>query len=585
MNTKDIFQKNIEVIDLVNQMILLFRRQNFNRGDRIFPIWIQKFSALMGIFFEQKTYFNEYGVLIEETLVTQMLKEIMQAQEQKDYTLLADLLELRILPFFLSVQDVLRAKESDCLFDNSFETNLRYLQTVDPILAGILREQRNRMLSLKCENESDMILSYKDDKLLCSYELEQTSQGNPTLRMTDQKGSWYFHGNACPLDAARSFASTYYRTDRMGYCIYGLGLGYHVRALCEETCFAVPVTVFESDLNIIVLAMQMYDYSSLLQRNLKIVYDPDFHKFMEHIQNDSEPPVIHYPSLRNISYEAVKKRMEELFVQDSSIRNQLVEMLANFNSNILHCTHYVDELKSEITGKDVYLVAAGPSLDKNIELLKKKPKNAVIIVVGTAFRKLMNENIKPDYAVFLDSGSRVYGQVQNFDTKRVSCLIASTACKEIAQNYQGDCYLVCQNGFKEAQRYASEHGLNTYNTGGSVSTIAFDIAIGLGAKSVIVIGLDLAYTGNKIHASGADWRTLSEDATGLVEIKSFDGGTVRTTMAMEMYRLWFEKRIADANNALPKEHVPDFINATEGGAYIAGMKYRSLKEAIDNNEK
>ncbi|MFT3985435.1 MAG: DUF115 domain-containing protein [Lachnospiraceae bacterium] len=578
MNTKEIFQKNIEAVDLVNEMILLFRKQNFNRGDRLFPAWIRNFSALVGIFFAEKKYFNTYGTIAEEADIADMLQTLMQAQEQKDYVLLADLLELRVLPLLYSLQEVIRMQESagsrettgDSLCLDYFETNLAYLEKEQPELARQLRFRRGGAL----------LKSFTDEARHCLYELEQTSQGALTLKLTDKNGSYYFHSNHSPLLEAYLLASNYYEDKKAQYSVYGIGLGYHIRALYAECRGGVPITVYESDLNIIVFAMQTANFVPLLQKELRLVYDPDFTFFMKRLQNTIEAPVIHYPSLRNISQETVKKRMEELFVQDSSIRNQCGEMLSNFRNNIKNCGHDVGELSGKIVGKDVYLAAAGPSLDKNIALLRERPENAVLIVVGTALRKLLAAGIRPDYAVFLDASDRIYAQLAGLEKESVPLLIASTACRRLAENYQGPAYLIFQKEFEEAERHAKEHGCRTYMTGGSVATIAFDIALRLGAKRIIAIGLDLAYTGNKLHAVGAGLREVSEDSAGLIPTGASDGGTVYTTQAMEMYRRWFEKRIERAVSEMPQKELPEFINATEGGAYIAGMQCRTLRDVI-----
>lgn len=582
MNIKEIFQKNIEAIDLVNVMILLFRKQNFNRGDRLFPVWIQNFSVLVGTFFAEKDYFNACGTIVEESGIADMLKELMRSQEQRDYVLLADLFELRVLPLLYSLQETirmqenLRSQESACiresagdpLFADHFKANLACLEKEQPELARLLRARGGELPT------------FTDKERHRTYELEQTSQGAPTLKLTDKNGSYYFHSNNSPLLEARLLASNYYEETRAAYCVYGIGLGYHVRALYLECKGGVPITVYESDLNMLVFALRATNFVSMLQKELRLIYDPDLTLFTKQLQNNSEVLMIHYPSLRNILEEAVKKRMEELFVQDSSIRNQRGEMLSNFRNNIKNCGHYIDELSGQIAGKDVYLVAAGPSLDKNIALLKEKPENAVIVVVGTAFRKLLAEGIRPDYAVFLDAADRIYAQLEGLEEESVPLMIASTACRRLAESYQGKRYLICQKEFNEAERYAKEHGYQTYMTGGSVATIAFDVALRLCAKRIVAIGLDLAYTGNKLHARNAGGRELSGDMTGLIPVKASDGGKVYTTQAMEMYRRWFENRIARAVAETPSKELPEFINATEGGAYIAGMQYRALSDVI-----
>lgn len=49
----------------------------------------------------------------------------------------------------------------------------------------------------------------------------------------------------------------------------------------------------------------------------------------------------------------------------------------------------MDVLGRVFAGKDVFIVAAGPSLDKNIELLRERSDKSIILATGTVFQKLM----------------------------------------------------------------------------------------------------------------------------------------------------------------------------------------------------
>ena len=132
--------------------------------------------------------------------------------------------------------------------------------------------------------------------------------------------------------------------------------------------------------------------------------------------------------------------------------------------------------------------------------------------------------------------------------------------------------MVCQEGYAPAEELAKENGFHLYQSGGSVSTIAMDVAIRLGAARVICLGLDLAYTNDATHASGTmDYTSCA--ASDEYKVKAFDGGTVNSSNLFIVYREWIEQRIQ-------REKECRFINATEGGAYIEGMQHMSLKEAM-----
>ena len=638
MNKVHIFQTIITLINDLQEMILLFRMQNFNRAERMFSRWTGTYGQVLSDLFACKAELNagsaaeESGdgngsALIDETVIMAELQDLMHAMEQKDYVLMADLMQLQILPFLESVQNVLREL---IIRQAVARAEVEDTGSVDTDPAGTGSENAD----VEAPSDDDLLrvagAECEDDGKI--YRLEPTSSGDLTLSITDADGTYYLHSNASPVQEGMLFAQQYYDCNAASYAVYGLGLGYHVLALCKETHGLVPVTVYESDANVIDLARKLTDFSLYEGRNLKIVHDPTLAGFAQAISGDvcadgsagsdesaqdcscaggtdAVPmPVIHYPSIRNVKDPAVRERLLQLFVQDSSIRNQVGEMLANFRYNVGHASGLADVLEEKIRGRDVILVAAGPSLDANVELLRPfsglaenrgtnnqtdeqvsggqmigqadepagcAQKKPVIICVGTAFRKLLGMGIRPDFVGFLDASERIRAQIRGVETETVPALIGSTATMMITKDYAGEKYLICQQGFAEAEHYAKEQGGRTYESGGSIATILFDMARQLGASRIMTVGLDLAYTGMKLHADGAGRSSVLQDAQGLVEVPSLTGGSVYTTSAMQMYIAWFEKYIkahADAGT--------EFIDATEGGAKITGMRVMKLAEAL-----
>ncbi len=569
MNEIGTFQTIIKLINDLQEMILLFRMQNFNRAERIFSAWTGLYGQAISDLLAAKTELNaamdpdgtSSPVLIDETVILTELQALMNAMEQKDYVLMADLMQMQILPFLESVQGVLRSRIID--------------QAADA-------DQLLKVAGAACEEGSK------------TYNLEPTSSGDLTLSVSDEAGTYYMHSNVNPAAEGRLLALQYYDVHVPGYAVFGLGLGYHVIALCREAHGLVPVTVYESDKNIIDLARQITDFSYDEERNLKIVYDPTLSAFAEAISDPGEDeervdrnlpiPVIHYPSIRNIADPAIRERLTQLFVQDSSIRNQVGEMMANFRYNKVHATALVDTLEEQFRGRDVILVAAGPSLDRNVELLRpyldtgqsaQKDARPLVICVGTAFRKLLSMGLRPDYVGFLDVSERIRAQIRGVEQETVPALIGSTATMTITRDYAGEKYMICQQGFAEAEDHAAALGGRTYETGGSVITILFDVARRLGAKRIVTIGLDLAYTGMQMHANGAGNSAVLSDAQGLVEVASLNGEQLYTTAAMKMYVEWFERYVAKH-----ADEDTEFIDATEGGAKIKGMRIAKLAEVL-----
>jgi hypothetical protein len=549
---KNIYNNNKYIIHTIKNSIFAFRKQNFDVGLRQFTFILNVLSQNMVEILKYKSYFNEYLVTVEEEVIMGILENITNAQKNHEYILLADLMELQLMPLVISWQEVIQSKEDIIAFEDQFEKNIEYLKDYNDSLAKLVVSQPN---------------------IEDGYEVEPTTSGGVTIKVNRDNQEFYLLSNNDPQNAAEIFADTYYSPRISRYQIFGMELLNNANALLgyKDTEY---VDVYESDLNIIKLACRYGNLYYLSIGRLNIYYDPDYTKFAKASQSDSENQVIamHWPSIRNIRDIKIRERFEHLFMVDSSIRNQGDMMISNFISNVKHCDRYVDELLPKFQGKDVYIIAAGPSLDKNINQLNVKPQNSIILAVGTVYKKLENMGISPDYIIVSDANRRVVGQVIGVRDNKVPMLILSTAYREFATRNEGEHYLICQQDFKEAEEYAKNNNYNLYKTGGSVTTTALDVSIRLGARRIILLGVDLAYTNNLAHATGTS-RREHNGTEGLIPVKAIDGSTVYASKLFVMYREWIENRIRDEKDV-------EVIDATEGGAWIKGTTVCPLSEII-----
>lgn len=548
MSGIELFTMLKSLLNRLDEMSLAFDMQNFNRGERLFEHWSKDYGMILTEIIGRRVEINAGSIAatgteaVDESVIFIELKGLLTAMEQKDYVLMSDILRLQIRPF---------------------------LQSLILPVGNLATEE------LAKEGDDEAILDitgYEYEDAGRIYRLEPTASGLLTLSISDEMGTYYMHGNDNPYSSAKLMSMQYYDVKAEKYVVFGLGLGYHVLALCKACHGLVPIEVYETDEVIIELSRRTVDLSEYEGKCLTIIGDPGLEKFS--LAASSGTLMIHYPSIRNIKNDILRDRMNQLFVQDSSIRNQIGEMLANFRYNAANIPDSVDLIKPAVAGKDVILVAAGPSLDRNIDVLKRLcDSDKCIICVGTAFRKLMNAGIKPDYVAFLDSSERLRAQIRGLEEVYVPALMASTATMSITRDYAGKKYIICQKGMDEAEFLASKKGYELYESGGSVATLIMDIAVHLGARRTICVGLDLAYTDSKYHADGAGRSNTIESLDGLLKVKASDGTILYTTQAMNMYREWFEEYIKRHENCKT-----EFINATEGGVKISGMKEMALED-------
>ena len=230
----------------------------------------------------------------------------------------------------------------------------------------------------------------------------------------------------------------------------------------------------------------------------------------------------------------------------------------------------------DVTG---IVVAAGPSLNKNIQELKKAKGKAFIIAVDTALKPLLREGIVPDMFFIVDA-LKPMNLVEMRGVEQIPMATTLNATPEILDFHQGKKFFFDES-YQFAEKIMKKSGLPWGNvcSGGSVATNAFSLLYKIGLKTIILVGQDLALTGNKTHADGTFEEKMHEvDTKDCQWIEGNYEEKVPTRTDFYVFLEWYKTNIR-----LYKEHVAGFrvINATEGGAKIEGTELMTLKDAIE----
>ncbi len=523
-----IFQENQALLQLIDVAVANFHIQNFDKGLRLSDKILARLNNLIVAYVEQAKEIGETcGFELDIEQIKGILLPIMKAQQESDYVLLSDLYQLQLACYVESMQQAL------------FQ------------LISEERIQRN------------------------DYIVEFCTNGEYTLAKQQGERTIYLHSNHKPMFSAYELAKSWYKPDKSKYIIVGFGLGYHAYQLGEldET---IEIVVFENDREVIELS-EKYGLKKefLLNPKHQLIYDADQSKLLKELSNLTEEGsfVIHYPSLQLMEQCDIKQKLENYFIQYSSVENQTSLMTSNFRENQANVPESIYQLKEQWNGKTAYIVAAGPSLDYNFQYLKEvKKENSIIIAVGTVFRKMVKEQVPIDYVIISDANERVRAQINGVEDQQIPLLLLSTTNYRFGRDYQGPKYLVYQEGFVLAEEAAKKQNGFLCQVGGSVSTVALDLAVKMGCKRIITVGLDLAYTNNYVHATDTSRRNIA-DVKNLRVIDDIYGKEVYTTCSMDKYREWIENHIKGIKGI-------EFYNATEGGANIRGMENVKLKEMI-----
>lgn len=219
------------------------------------------------------------------------------------------------------------------------------------------------------------------------------------------------------------------------------------------------------------------------------------------------------------------------------------------------------------------IVAAGPSLEKNAEELRKAKNHAVIFCVDAAANYLLERDIIPDLICTVDTRK----ELKNFKNPKMPqvplAITPESNCKAI--ELLPDVKPIYVSTILEYYTTLFEQfggRLTNIQSGGSVANTCFEMGIYLDFHTIILVGQDLALADNKAHAGDSEL-TEEDVAGGLHLVDGYYGDKVYTRGDFDVYINYYNMRLAELTDR-------KIINATEGGAKLKGAEQMPLREAI-----
>ncbi len=216
----------------------------------------------------------------------------------------------------------------------------------------------------------------------------------------------------------------------------------------------------------------------------------------------------------------------------------------------------------------VIVVAAGPSLRKNIGELKRAKGHALIVAVARAVLYLKEEKIVPDIIVDIDE-TNAYATVDE-EYRKVPIMCSSCIGEKTFYWNQGPKIMILDKPF--LQHIKKEVGFPSanYEYYGSCAIAAFSTFAMLGAEQIVLVGQDLAFgEDGSSHAEG-----VREDIAADQLLPGYYGGMVQSRPDWYGFWCWYERTIKTLENC-------KVINATEGGAAVPDTLQIPLKEVVD----
>lgn len=408
--------------------------------------------------------------------------------------------------------------------------------------------------------------------------IEQSKQGCYTAKVNYWEDSLnkevgvYLCSKVDPIKEAERWADTVYEEDREEFVVYGIGLGYHIKALSKKLKSYQRLYVIDVNVDLWQQVKQYSCHNDLdsLGMNCKVYITDDLHvvtQVLNHIGKEGKF-IIYWPSVKLIPNDLyqLKHLLERFNIQSGNDKfKDLISENYRYNNRIPceNVSKWYDTQKN----KAIIIVSGGPSLDKNIELLKRVNEKAFIFATGRTLKKLVDMGIRVDMFCIIDSQKHNSKQIEGVESLEIPFVFLNTASHFIVSQYKGP-------KFRAYSLDSPKEQIGRIDSGGSVATAVLDLSIRFGGDPIIFMGQDLAYTNNISHCKNtiSIWEIKSQSYVKQVE--GLDGEYLPTTAALLSYKYWIEQKIR-ANKGIR------FINATEGGAVIEGCEHRLLKDVLD----
>ncbi len=414
-----------------------------------------------------------------------------------------------------------------------------------------------------------------------------------TLAVYSENKKRYILSKYYPKKDALAHLKDDFRNKQTIWVLIGFGMGYMVRELLDKVGEDVQIIAIE--LNDQLLQDQLEIASDLKQRNkpnLQFFVGSDKEKLASILNNTIprtelynvqvvtlESYLTYYPQYCKTILSVIDKYLLEKVIGVNTSLNLRRQGIQNTLSNryamqkgydlSVHCNKY--------KGTPALIVSAGPSLDKNIHLIKEF--KGIILCVGRTLSTVLAQGIRPDFVVSVDPSDKIY---ETFGTSKVHDIPLITIVEgndKVVKTSNGPCYLMYNSAV-----VASILNLRVNPTlamSGTVASLCLSTACYMGCEPIVFIGQDLAYTGDKRHST-----LTSDNLIGLGNndvkayvlekemryIKSYDGGVVPSEAVLISFLTWIQSFI--------KDNPRTYINATEGGAFIEGAVHMPLKECI-----
>lgn len=220
-------------------------------------------------------------------------------------------------------------------------------------------------------------------------------------------------------------------------------------------------------------------------------------------------------------------------------------------------------LSSLFTGIPAVVVAAGPSLDRNLRDLATVADRVLIVACDTAARPLLTAGLDPHFIIAADSSRSNAAHLSSLPPTRAWLVSEGSLHPSAFTHFSGRTFI-----FRVADHHPwpwlQSAGVDAarLDTWGSVATCAYSLARMFDCGPIAFAGADFAFTNGRPYCRGTSfesqwalwheqgstyadiWRLLRDRWASLTTERGIDGVPVETAPHLLSFRDWIAERAA-----------------------------------------
>ncbi|QHW32603.1 motility associated factor glycosyltransferase family protein [Paenibacillus rhizovicinus] len=498
--------------------------------------------------------------------------EMNRLMDEEQYVHAADYLKYELLGLFQAFAMKLGEKQE--IIALRVEKNMAYLKEHYP-------------------NVYDQLHNIQLDHM--NYQITYASNGSPNLYIrTDDNRSLYMYSNYVPEYEAAQWVESQRdaMVDKTNIIVYGIGLGYHLSELARKYPL-YNFFIYEPDEQVLLATVQAIDLEQLFSQlkidwffigDNKMQRHRVFFQFANLAKGDTA--ILSLPV-----YDKLNAAMKLTFFEDAKVAIKHYGMSARtmayygiqiYQNRMYNMSHLINTpsimgMKNKLKGSKAVIVGAGPSLEKDIELLRKLKDHAFIIAAGSAIQSLMHFGITPHLVVTLDYSEANNRAFSHMDIDDVPILYSPQLKYKILDHKKKLMHFLMRNDYEAYYHLACESDEPLFSTTPSVTGPTVEAMIYMGCDEIVFTGQDFSYPSEHMYAAGAKHVDEEQNHTIIsgakLEIENVRGGMNRTNDMMQVTLGEIEK-VLESNS-----HIK-FTNSSQVGAKIKHTEWESMESVL-----